>query len=67
MDGTNSNKWGYGVGAVSSGWFFEGVLHHPLCGCCAAQPNFAELHAHTSLLSKVGQRFLDFYIAAAEQ
>jgi hypothetical protein len=29
--------------------------------------NFAELHAHTAMLSKVGQRFFDFYIAAAEQ
>jgi hypothetical protein len=29
--------------------------------------DFAELHAHTELLSNVGQRFLDFYISAAEQ
>jgi hypothetical protein len=36
----------------------------PLCTCCAAQPNFAELHAHTSRMSNVGQRFLDFYISA---
>jgi hypothetical protein len=27
----------------------------------------ADLLAHTALLSKVGQRFLDFYIAATEQ
>ena len=39
----------------------------PLCACCAAQSNFAELHAHTALMSNVGQRLLDFYIAAAEQ
>ena len=29
--------------------------------------NFAELHAHTAMLSKVSQRFFDFYIAAAQQ
>ena len=29
--------------------------------------DFAELHAHTALMSNVGQRFLNFYIAAAEQ
>ena len=39
----------------------------PLCGCCAAQSNFAEPNTHTTLLSNVGQRFLDFYIAAKEQ
>ena len=52
---------------VQSSWIFEGVPHHPLCGCCAAQTNFAELHAHTALMSNAGQRFLVFYIAAAKQ
>ena len=33
----------------------------------AAQSNFAELHARTALLSNGGQKFSDFYIAAAEQ
>ena len=58
---------GQGYGGVGSGWIFEVVLHYPLFGCCAAQLNFAELHAHTALLSNVRQRFLNFYIAAAEQ
>jgi hypothetical protein len=31
------------------------------------QSNFAELHALTALLSNVGQRFFDFFIAVAEQ
>jgi len=62
-----ANKWGYGVGGVRSGWFFEGVPLHPLCGCCAAQSNVAVPHAHTALMSNVGQRSLNFYIAAAEQ
>ena len=29
--------------------------------------DFAELQAHTALMSNVGQGFLDFYIAATEQ
>jgi len=29
--------------------------------------DFAELHAHTALLSNVGQRFWNFYIAATKQ
>ena len=65
MDGTKSNLGGWGYGGVRSGWIFEGAppSHHAY----AAPLNFAELHAHTSPMSKVGQRFLDFYIAATEQ
>ena len=39
----------------------------PLSECSAAQSNLAAHHAHTALMSNVGQRFLDFYIATAEQ
>ncbi len=42
-------------------WILKGVPHHPLCGCCAAQSNFAELHAHTArcpTLDTVPQIFL---------
>ena len=46
---------------------FDEVHHHPLCGCCAAQPNFAELHAHTALMSNVGHGVLNFYIVATKQ
>ena len=55
------------MGGVRSGWIIEGVPRHPLCGCCAEQPNFAEVHAHTAQMSNVRQGFLDFYIAAVEQ
>ncbi len=61
-DVTNSNLGGTGV---KSGWIIE--RGYPLCGCCAARSSFAELDAHTALLSNVGQRLQDFYIAAAEQ
>ena len=56
-----------GYGRVRSGWIFEGVPHHPLCGRSAVQTNFAELHANFVLMSNVRQRFLNFYIAATEQ
>ena len=60
---------GAGVLGLGLARFLKGcpTTHYPLCGCCAARSYFAEQHAHTALLSNVGQRFLDFYIAAAEQ
>ena len=66
-DGTSSNLGGWGYGGVRSGWILKGVPHHPLCGCCAAQPNFAALRFHTALMSNFRQRFLNLYIAAGRQ
>ena len=37
------------MGGVRSGWILKGVPYHPLCGCCAAQPNIAELQVQNSL------------------
>lgn len=58
---------GVGVRWGLAGLEFEGKAPtQVVCTWCAAKPNFAELHAHTALLSNVGQRFLNLYIAAAE-
>jgi len=56
-----------GVGVRWGQVWLDLIAPCPLRGCCAAHPCFADLHAHAALMSSVGQRFLDFYIAAAEQ
>ena len=62
-----SNYGGAGVRWGQVWLDFEGVPHYPLCGCCTAQSIFAESHTHTTVMSNVGQRSLNFYIAAKEQ
>ena len=66
--GPTAIKGGGEVMWSGHGGFLKGYpTIYPLCGCCAAQCNFADQYAHTALLSKVGQILLDFYIADAEQ
>ena len=64
VNGWNQLQFGGGCRGtgVRSRWIFEGVLHHPLYGCCAAQTNIAESHTQTALMYNVRQRLMDFLL-----